>query len=137
MASTHEQIVEKIQTDWSVQNRGRVFKNHSGGAWRGRVTEELFITDKKNNRKRIIHLYDANFIKYGLRSKSQTLLDLMGFEIIDNVAVFCGIEAKTLKHKKLEKGQIDALNMIKNFNGRAYVARQIESDKIEYEMEVF
>lgn len=134
MANKHETIVNNLITDFSVQNRGRLFKNHTGGAWMcNRVDEDYFITDEKNNKNyRIVTLFNARFIKYGLRAKNEKLVDLVGFEFINNVPVWCMVEVKTKSHMRLESHQKDALNMAVNMGGRAYIAREIDSG---YELE--
>lgn len=136
MASKHEQIVNQLMIDWSECNRGRLFKNHTGGAWTStRIDNEYYITDKNKRQFKVVTLWNANFIKYGLRAGDKKFTDLVGFEFFIlydkdgnevNIAVFTCIEVKTFGYKTLTDEQKDCLNMCVNFGGRAYVAMETE-----------
>jgi len=127
MANKHESIVNQLMFDWSECNRGRLFKNHTGGAWTStRVDNEHFITDKNKRQFKVVTLWNASFIKYGLRAGDKKFTDLVGFELINGVAVFCCVEVKTFGYKTLTDEQKDCLNMCVNFGGRAYVAMETE-----------
>ena len=127
MATNHEKIVSQLMLDWSSSNRGRLFKNHTGGAWTStRIDNEYFVTDKNKRQFKVVTLWNANFIKYGLRAGDKKFTDLVGFEVMDNKAVFCCIEVKTFGYKTLTDEQKDCLTMCVNFGGRGYVAMETD-----------
>jgi hypothetical protein len=131
MASKHEQIVKQIQIDWTRENRGRLWPNRTGKAWRG-STKNIHGT----NNKKFIIIENPVLLKYGLCNGSS---DLIGFEFDDFVVyqapIFCSIEVKT-KNDKLKPDQKDWLSMVNKFNGRAYVAYETdEGYKLERWME--
>lgn len=91
---------------WSMSGRGRLWDNETGSAYR----------DYKGKR---------SYVKYGLDKGSP---DLIGFEIIEGVPIFCGVEVKTISYSKLSKEQTEWLNMLVVFGCRAYVARESNND---------
>ena len=129
---SHSEIMKMVQMDWSKINRGRMFPNDNGQAYTGKCTNEYFITSK-GYRKKVVELYGAYRIRYGLDIGSP---DLIGFEyaelsvkdgetrIIKKIPIFSGVEVKTLKYKKLSKDQKDWLNFMYSIGGRPYVARE-------------
>lgn len=126
MAGKHEQIVNDLIITWSVQGRGRLFKNHTGGAWMcNKVISDKMTKDPKTGRLiKIVTLFNARFIKYGLRAKDEKLVDLVGFEVVEGRPVWCVIEVKTDGYSKITKEQKNCLDMAVRFGGRAYVARE-------------
>jgi hypothetical protein len=122
MATKHEQIVKQVQIDWTRENRGRLWPNRTGKAWRGNVVEfENYYAGTQ-----VLKLKNPVLLKYGLCNGSS---DLIGFEFDDFVVcqapIFCSIEVKT-KNDKLKPDQKDWLSMVNKFNGRAYVAHETD-----------
>jgi hypothetical protein len=121
MASKHEQIVKQIQIDWTRENRGRLWPNRTGKAWRGKRFDLRGCSGGM-----VVGLKNPVLLKYGLCNGSS---DLIGFEFDDFVVcqapIFCSIEVKT-KNDKLKPDQKDWLSMVNKFNGRAYVAYETD-----------
>lgn len=119
MASKHEVIVQAVQSDFSVQRKGRLFKMMQG-TFRALHSEAIIRVSP----------YPA---------KNDGYPDLTGFEYMPysyfenhqykekRVPVYCLCEVKTYAYPKLSEGQIDHLNYCVQIGGRAYVAR--ESDR--------
>lgn len=127
MALRHEEIVHQVMIQWTREGRGRLFKNDSGRAWQGRLTDERMIDGRK-----AIELFGAHMIKFGLFPGSS---DLIGWEIAEYVdvekramvpvklAVFCAIEVKTAKDT-LKPEQKNWLRVVTENGGRGYIARE-------------
>ncbi len=129
MASKHEVIVLAVQTDFSVQRRGRLYKMMQGTF-------------------RAMHS-DAIIRVSPYPKKQDGYPDLTGFEYVTysvyenyqykdiQVPVYCLVEVKTLKYSKLTQEQKDHLNYCVSIGGRAYVAREVDSgyELIEWEVE--
>jgi hypothetical protein len=96
--------------EWSAKNRGRLFKNQTGGAYR--------------NKK--------DFIRYGLKKGSS---DLIGYEMIDNIPVFTGIEVKTKDYPKISPDQITWMNILLRSNANCYIALQIDESYQVFKIE--
>jgi len=112
MADIHSRIMKQVQLDWSRENRGRLFPNQSGKAWRGEILSHTHSGLK---------LYNPKMIKYGLENGSS---DLIGFLFVGGLPVFCSIEVKTEKYKKLSLQQINWLNFVVKNNGVAFIAKE-------------
>ena len=139
VARIHEAIVDNIILQWTKENRGRLFKNHNGNAFIGKIIYETFRNDK-----RIVKLSGTSRIKYGLGTGTS---DLIGWEYIKHnsktiddwtnvefVPVFCSIEVKTKRYKDLTKDQIDWLTNIEDIGGMAYIAMETDNG---YELKKF
>jgi len=125
LASKHEQILLEVIKKWSVEKRGRLFKMMQG-------TFRALHSDK------IIRVSPYP-------GKINGFPDLTGFEFITyqkyenwqykevRVPVFCMIEVKTKKYSKLTQEQKDHLNYCVQIGGKAYVARENDSDE-DYEL---
>lgn len=124
MSAKHELIVKKVQLQWTREGRGRLFKNDNGKAWRGRITEERIIDGRK-----VLELFGAVLIKYGLFPGSS---DLIGWDLItygEQVApVFCAVEVKTRGYGRVTDEQRNWLDAVARMGGRAYVAREDDSE---------
>jgi hypothetical protein len=97
MAEKHENIKRQVQIDWSKSGRGRLYPNNTGSAFRYK-----------------------KLIKYGLEKGSS---DLIGYEWIDNIAVFASVEIKT-KKDTVKPEQKNWLNRVTQHGGRAYIIRE-------------
>jgi hypothetical protein len=123
MASKHEIIIRKIMIDWTRDGRGRIFKNDTGAAWRGKLAGERIEAGS-----RAIELFGAVLIKYGLCPGSS---DLIGWELVEymdingpvTVPIFCAIEVKTGKDR-VKENQKNWLDAVARMGGRAYLARE-------------
>ncbi|MBP7735987.1 MAG: VRR-NUC domain-containing protein [Spirochaetes bacterium] len=125
MALRHEEIVQRVMLQWSREGRGRLFKNPNGKAWRGRITDERMVDGRK-----VIELFDAVMLRYGLIAGSS---DLIGWELAEYIdighepvtlPIICVIEVKTIAHKRLDPDQRNWFDTIAGIGGRAYLAME-------------
>ena len=131
MAFRHEEIIRKVMLQWTREGRGRLFKNESGRAWQGRVTDERMV-----DRSLVVEIFHAHMIKFGLFPGSS---DLIGWEIAEYIdvdkrkmtpvrlAVFCAVEVKT-KSDRLKPEQENWLRVVTLQGGRGYIAREAGDD---------
>lgn len=124
MAQRHEEIVRNVMMQWTREQRGRLFKNENGKAWRGRITEESMVDGRKT-----LEIFGAVMIKYGLFPGSS---DLIGWESIlykdKTFPVFCAIEVKTRAYGRVSEEQRNWLDAVARMGGRAYVAMEAENE---------
>ena len=106
MADRHEIIVQAVQSDWSVQRRGRLYKMMQGTF-------------------RAMHS-DAIIRVSPYPKKQDGFPDLFGFEYIEAIPVHCLVEVKTLVYPTLTEEQKNHLDYCVQIGGRAYVARESE-----------
>ncbi len=114
MADRHEIIVQAVQSDWSVQRRGRLYKMMQGTF-------------------RALHS-DAIIRVSPYPKKQDGFPDLFGFEFVElangqDIILFpihCLIEVKTLVYPTLTEHQQAHLNYCVQIGGRSYVARESE-----------
>lgn len=131
----HGSIVQKVLMHVS-QLGWRMFKNAVGSAWHGQVTEEYMISDKKGPQK-VIELWRAHRITYGLRRGSS---DLVGWrtrrikqeDVGKKIAQFSVVECKTVSYSKATEEQRNFLDQVKKAGGYAAIARQ-NGDNVELE----
>ncbi len=112
MADRHEIIVQAVQSDWSVQRRGRLYKMMQGTF-------------------RALHS-DAIIRVSPYPKKQDGFPDLFGFEFVElangqDIILFpihCLVEVKTLVYPTLTEEQKNHLDYCVQIGGRAYVARE-------------
>lgn len=121
-------LLKKIQILFSKQGN-RLFRNHTGMAWHGWVTEEYFTSHPKKGRIKVIELADARRIHYGLTQTGSS--DLVGWSVVEitqrmvgkKIAVFTAVEGKTPRDR-LSKDQKNFLRQVRLFGGIALVGRE-------------
>ena len=115
-------ITRLLQLDASREG-GRLFRNHVGTAWHGRV-----IDDRRDGKHRIITLCDARQVTHGLAPGSS---DVIGWKPVvitpdmvgKRVAVFRAVEVKSADGRLRDK-QRQFLAVIAEAGGVAEVARE-------------
>ena len=116
MADHHEIIVQAVQTDWSVQRRGRLYKMMQG-TFRYLHNDGLItISPYPKKNPGFPDLFGEE------RCSFYHYVNYQYKEII--VPVFCLIEVKTLVYPTLTEDQKNHLNYCVQIGGRAYVARE-------------
>ncbi len=131
----HGPLVQQILMHVS-QLGWRMFKNVVGSAWLGTVTEEFMISDKKGPQK-VIELWRAHRITYGLRPGSS---DLVGWitrvirpqDVGERIAQFAVVECKTISYSRATEDQRNFLDQVKKAGGYAAIGRQNDG-KVELE----
>ena len=116
MASKHSEIQIRVITDWTLNHRGR-----------------LYIVQQGSFR----NLHSDGITRISPYPKKQPgYPDLHGFELINNIPVYCLIEVKTKSYSTLTKEQKNHLDYCVSIGGRAYVAREADNE-VGYVLEVW
>lgn len=105
--------------DWSKENRGRLWENDNGTAYVGEKTGDFAKAQELG-----IKLSNPKYIKYGLKPGSS---DLIGFEFINGIPIFCSVEVKTKAYPRLSDDQKKWLYLNKMSGCRVYIARESEN----------
>lgn len=119
-------LIQATKAGW------RLFRNNVGRAWQGQCTESYGMDDKKR-RYRVVELFNARMVKFGLVEGSSDLIGWRDLEITQDmvggrVAQFCAVECKTEKYKRLSAEQRAFLSAVKRAGGYAAVARERGGD---------
>lgn len=129
----HSVVTAKVEIE--VSRRGwRVFRNNVGRAWHGNVTEE-YMMSTKNGSKKVIELYDAYMISYGLGVGSS---DRVGWRPVvitpemvgQTIAQFVALECKSARYTRVPEEQWNFLQQVHRAGGYAAVARLIDEELI-------
>ncbi len=130
MAQQENNINRKLAIKWSSIG-GRLWRITPGLLWIGQVVEEFFVTKKNNKRIKCIEMMNARPIKMFKKG----MPDNLGFEPVEITAdmvgeklpVFCMIEVKTKRYKKITDEQREKLNAFTKLGARCYLAREDDS----------
>lgn len=117
------ELLTALRLDFTREGN-RLFRNHSGGAWHGRVIDE-----RMSDRGRIVTLQGARRVRSGLTVGAA---DLIGWRTITitpalvglRFAVFAAVEAKTGRTPITEQ-QRQFLDAVGDAGGYAAVAREL------------
>jgi hypothetical protein len=136
--STHETtVIKQVQIKASAKG-WRLFRNSTGMAWQGRVTEDRPVLDSKGRNIGRVELVDARRVKYGLAVGSSDLIGWTPREYIDpetgervTVAVFTAVECKTKGYGRTTEEQDTFLTAVAGSGGLAYLARPGKGDDVD------
>lgn len=116
MATTHEIIIRKVVTSWSVDKRGRLYSMRQGLA---------------------VPIGCENPVWYGPYpgSRQKGFPDIFGFEFLYRpqtlkpLPVYCVIEVKTKAHPKISDEQKNYLTYVDSIGGNPYVAMEDDNEE--------
>ncbi len=121
MASKHQLIQNKVIQDWTAQRRGRLYNCPQG----------LFVPWADKDKTDPVPKWIGP-----LSRKFKGFPDCFGFELVDELPIFCTVEVKTIKDP-IRPAQKKVMTALKSFGVRCYIAKETEAGAPEYELKEF
>jgi hypothetical protein len=129
MAQDETNLLKRLQLKVSPAG-WRLFRNLVGGAWMGRVTEEINIPQKGKPPLHVIELVGAYRVTVGLGTGSSDAVGWRTVTITEDmvgkpIAQFVAAELKTLKYKKATDEQKNFLQQVADAGGLAMIVNEL------------
>lgn len=125
MSNRHECIKWEVISDWTKQNRGRLYCMNQGLAIPWAEYDRAVQEAKRGFFKKILSLIPRWFGP--LKRKFKGFPDTFGFEFVNGLPIFCVVEIKT-RNDSLSKHQRRVMGWLNSVGVRCYVAKENQND---------